>query len=94
MRLKKNHDIERCFYGMRDSLLDGGEQSPTAIAPTVTAVDNLSALETRIKDTLVAIVSGAEDMSALQTLRAYWNANGGDKVVEFYDAWYNENIVK
>ena len=93
VRLKKNNDIERCFYGMRDSLLDGGEQSPTAIAPTVTVVDNLNALETRIKDTLVAIVSVSEDMSALQSLRDYWNANGGDQVVEFYDTWYNENIA-
>ena len=93
VRLKKNNDIERCFYGMRGSLLDGGEQSPTAIAPTVTVVDNLNALEARISDTLVAIVSGSEEMSALEELRTYWNNNGGDKVVEFYDTWYNENIV-
>ena len=94
VRLKKSDILVKAFYSMRESLLDGGVASPTALAPTVTVVDNLSTLEGKITDTLVAVIAGTEPMSAIDDCRAYWKNNGGDKVVEFYDAWYNENIVK
>ena len=94
VRLKKSDILVKAFYSMRESLLDGGVQSPTALAPSVTVVDNLTTLEKKVSETLISIIAGTDDMSALEECRAYWKNNGGDLVVEFYDNWYNENIVK
>ena len=93
VRLKKNADLERCFFEMREKLLDGGVASPTALAPTVTVIDNLTSLEKHLSDTLISIIAGSEDMSALEAERTYWSKNGGDKAVAFYDEWYNANVV-
>lgn len=93
-RLKKNADLEKCFFDMRNSLLDGGERNPVALAPTVTVVDNKTALETRISDTLKAIICGTSDMSALAELQTYWADNGGTEIIEFYNEWYAENMNK
>ena len=93
-RLKKNADLEACFYAFRNSLLDGGEPSPVALAPTVTVVDNKATLETRISDTLKAIICGTSDMSALTELQTYWANNGGTEIIEFYNEWYAESMNK
>lgn len=91
-RLKKNADLEACFFAMRDSVLDGGEPSPVALAPTVTVVDNKAALETRISDVLIAIITGSSDISALAELQTYWENNGGAEIIDFYNDWYTENM--
>ena len=87
-RLAKNADLQDVFYKYRSSLLDGGVISPIALAPAVTLVDNKTTLDSRVTDTLLAIVAGSKDLSELASLREYWNENGGDKIVEFYNDWY------
>ena len=94
VRLAKNADLQSTFYAMRDSLLDGGERSPVALAPAVTVVDNKAALENRITDTLIAVICGTSDISELDTLREYWHKNGGEEIIEFYNTWYAENVAK
>ncbi len=94
LRLKKSPDLQRCFYEMRSRLLDGGVDSPIALAPTVTVIDNLDSLHSKISSTLISIIAGTSDMSELEALRTYWSKNGGDQVIAFYDAWYNENIAQ
>ncbi len=93
-RLAKNADLQDVFYKMRASLLDGGSRSPVALAPAVTVVDNKSSLETRISDTLIAVIAGTSEVSELDNLANYWHKNGGDKIIEFYDNWYAENMAK
>ena len=93
VRLAKNADLQSTFYALRDSLLDGGERSPVALAPAVTVVDNKAALENRITDTLIAVICGTSDISELDTLREYWHKNGGEELIEFYNTWYAENVA-
>ena len=90
VRLQKNVYMQRCFYDQKASLLDGGERSPIAIAPS-TGVENQSALETRVDDALLAFVTGG-DMSKVDDAYKYWHANGGEDVVAFYDEWYQANM--
>ncbi len=87
LRLTKNADLMAVFYAFKASLLDGGVANPTALAPAVTVIDNKSTLETRVKDTIIAIIAGTKDIGALDELRDYWNANGGDKMIAFYNEW-------
>ena len=94
VRLAKNADLQSTFYAMRDSLLDGGERSPVALAPAVTVVDNKAALENRITDTLIAVICGTSDISELDTLREYWHKNGGEEIIKFYNTWYAESVAK
>ncbi len=86
-RLTKNADLQDIFYAFRESLLDGGVASPIALAPAVTVIDNKSTLETHVNDTLIAVIAGAKKIDALAELGTYWNSNGGDKMVEFYNEW-------
>ena len=79
---------------MRDSLLDGGEHSPVSLAPAVTVIDNKAALETKVSDTLIAIIAGTQGIEELDTLRDYWHKNGGDEMMEFYNTWYAEVMAK
>ena len=60
----------------------------------MTVVDNKATLETRISDTLQAIICGTSDMSALEELRTYWANNGGAEIIEFYNEWYAESMNK
>lgn len=91
-RLAKNADLQSVFYAYRASLLDGGEPSPVVIAPTVTVVDNKATLETKITDTLLAVITGAKGIEELDTLKKYWDDNGGTQIIEFYNEWYAANM--
>ena len=62
VRLAKNADLQGVFYKMRESLLDGGVASPVSLAPAVTVIDNTATLETKVSDTLIAIISGTADV--------------------------------
>ena len=90
VRLQKNVYMQRCFYDQKASLLDGGERSPIAIAPS-TGVENQSALEKRVDDALLAYVNGGE-MAKVDEAYEYWHKNGGEDVIEFYNTWYAENM--
>lgn len=94
VRLAKNADLQDVFYKMRDSLLDGGERSPVALAPAVTVVDNKATLEQKINDTLIAIIAGTQGIEELDTLKTYWDKNGGAEIIKFYNEWYAENMAK
>jgi putative aldouronate transport system substrate-binding protein len=87
-RLMKNDDLKYVFDAMKASLQGKGIKSPVALAPAVTVINNLGALNTYVRDNLIAIVAGTKPMSALDDLVRYWDANGGDKVTEFYNNWY------
>ncbi len=89
-RLTKNADLQAIFYAFKASLLDGGVPNPTALAPAVTVIDNKSTLETRVGDTLIAVIAGSKDIGALAELREYWNTNGGDKMIAFYNEWLQD----
>ena len=90
VRLQKNVYMQRCFYDQKASLLDGGERSPIAIAPS-TGVENQSALEKRVDDALLAYVNGGE-MAKVDEAYEYWHKNGGEDVIEFYNTWYAANM--
>ena len=90
VRLQKNAYMQRCFYDQKASLLDGGERSPIAIAPS-TGVENQSALESKVDDALLNFVTGGE-MAKVDEAYEYWHKNGGEDVVEFYDTWYQANM--
>lgn len=87
-RLTKNADLMDIFYQFRDSLLDGGVASPTALAPAVTVVDNKGTLDAQVKDTLIAIIAGSKAIGELTALESAWNQNGGAQILEFYNEWY------
>lgn len=87
-RLTKNADLQDIFYQFRASLLDGGTPSPIALAPAVTVVDNKGTLDAQVTDTLIAIIAGSRDISELASLKDAWDQNGGEKIVEFYNEWY------
>jgi len=65
--------------------------NPVAIAPTVTVIDNYVALQAYIKDGIVQIITGKKPLEYVDTLVAYWNSNGGDKVEKYYSDWYKNN---
>ena len=90
-RLSKNADLQDIFYQYRASLLDGGVASPVALAPAVTVADNKGTLDAQVKDTLIAMIAGSKDLSGLNALKDAWNQNGGGKIVEFYNEWYQGN---
>lgn len=94
VRLAKNADLQGVFYKMRDSLLDGGVASPVSLAPAVTVIDNTATLETKVTDTLIAIIAGTQGIEELETLKDYWHKNGGEELMEFYNEWYAEVMAK
>lgn len=87
-RLAKNADLEWVFKTFRASIDGIGVANPTSLAPPVTVIDNLSALNTYISDSLNGIVAGVQPVDYLDTVIEYWDANGGTKVEEFYNNWY------
>lgn len=89
-RLTKNADLEWIFKTYKASLQDAGVKDPTALAPAVTVVGNKVALDTYVKDNLTAIVAGTKSLGDLEAVRAYWSANGGKEVEEFYNNWYSK----
>ncbi|MDR2103903.1 MAG: extracellular solute-binding protein [Treponema sp.] len=86
-RLRKDADLEYCFNAMKASLQGKGIHDPIALAPPVTVIDNMSALNTYVRENLNAIVAGAKPLSFIDEISQYWSANGGDKAVEFYNQW-------
>jgi putative aldouronate transport system substrate-binding protein len=87
-RLMKNDDLKYVFDTMKASLQGKGIKNPVALAPAVTVINNLGALNTYVRDNLIAITAGTRPISALDDLARYWDTNGGDKVTEFYNNWY------
>lgn len=87
-RLSKNADLEYIFKAMRQSIDGISEASPVALAPAVTVIDNLSALNSYVRDSLNTIVAGVEKIDYLDEVIKYWDANGGLLVEEFYNNWY------
>jgi putative aldouronate transport system substrate-binding protein len=87
-RLEKNANLQRIFREMKASTKSFGHPSPISLAPNVVGVDNKSALEDYVRNELVSIVAGTKPISALDDLIKYWNANGGQKLEDFYNGWY------
>jgi putative aldouronate transport system substrate-binding protein len=86
-RLRKDPDLEYCFNAMKASLQGKGIHEPISLAPPVTVIDNMAALNTYVRDNLNAVVAGAKPLSFVDEISQYWSANGGDKAVEFYNQW-------
>lgn len=89
-RLSKNADLEWLFRTFKASIEGIGVVNPVSLAPTVTVIDNLTALNTYASDSLNRIVAGVESLDSLGKIIEYWDANGGLLVEEFYNDWYNK----
>jgi putative aldouronate transport system substrate-binding protein len=89
-RLSKNADLEWVFQTFKASLNGIGVADPTSLAPTVTVVDNKSALDTYVKDALTSIVAGAKPLDEIDRTIAYWDAKGGLLIEKFYNDWYRK----
>lgn len=90
-RLSKNADLESIFNAYKESAAGIGVEDPVSLAPSVTVIDNMSALDTYVMDSLNSIVAGTKPIGFLDDVIAYWNTNGGAKVEGFYNEWYSKN---
>lgn len=86
-RLSKNADLETTFNAFKASIAKIGVDNPVSLAPAVTVVDNMQALDTYVMDALNGIVAGVTPVDQLDKVIAYWDSNGGTKIEKFYNEW-------
>lgn len=92
-RLMKSPDMYRIASLVKEmtKTCDDEAFSPVVMAPAITCIENYASIQSYLKDGVVQIITGKRPLGYLNDLIAYWNANGGQKVEDFYSDWYVNN---